>query len=71
MVLPHAKGSLPIRLKFKKSFDLDKPQILLIQKSEPTGLPKLDGTAKTNQPQTPSRGPADVMAELTQERKAA
>lgn len=71
MILPHAKGSLPIRLKFKKTFDLDKPQIPLIQKPEPTGLPKLEHPAKTNQPQTPTRASADVMAELTQERKAA
>ena len=71
MVLPHAKGSLPIRLKFKKSFDLNKPQIPLIQKSEPAGLPKIDGAAKTNQPQTPTRRPVDVMAELTQEGKVA
>lgn len=71
MVLPHAKGSLPVRLKFKKSFDLDAPQIPLIQKSEPTGLPKLENSAPANQPQTPMRARADVMAELTQERKAA
>lgn len=71
MVLPHAKGSLPVRLKFKKSFDLDAPQIPLIQKSEPTGLPKLENSAPSNQPQTPMRARADVMAELTQERKAA
>ncbi len=70
MVLPHAKGSLPIRLKFKKSFDLDAIQIPLIQKSEPTGLPKLENSAPANQPQTPVRARADVMAELTQERKA-
>ncbi|MBL7670341.1 MAG: type IV secretory system conjugative DNA transfer family protein [Bdellovibrionaceae bacterium] len=71
MILPHGKGSLPVRLKFKKSFDLDKPQIRLIQKPEPTGLPKIEQTAKANQPQTPKRAPADVMAELTEERKAA
>lgn len=71
MVLPHTKGSLPVRLKFKKSFDLDVPQIPLIQKSEPTGLPKLENSAKTNQPQTPLRARADVMTELTEERKAA
>lgn len=71
MVLPHAKGSLPVRLKFKKSFDLDVPQIPLIQKSEPTGLPKLENSAPANQPQTPVRARADVMTELTQERKAA
>ncbi len=70
MVLPHAKGSLPIRLKFKKSFDLDAIQIPLIQKLEPTGLPKLENLAPANQPQTPVRARADVMAELTQERKA-
>ncbi|GIL16901.1 MAG: hypothetical protein BroJett040_06520 [Oligoflexia bacterium] len=70
MVLPHAKGSLPIRLKFKKSFDLDAIQIPLIQKLEPTGLPKLENSAPANQPQTPVRARADVMAELTQERKA-
>lgn len=71
MVLPHAKGSLPVRLKFKKSLDLDAPKIPLIQKSEPTGLPKLENSAQANQPQAPMRARADVMAELTQERKAA
>jgi hypothetical protein len=57
-------------LKFKKSFDLDALQIPLIQKSEPTGLPKLENSVPPNQPQTPVRARADVMAELTQERKA-
>lgn len=71
MVLPHAKGSLPVRLKFKKSFDLDTPQIPLIQKSEPTGLPKLENSAPANQPQAPLRARVDVMTELTEERKAA
>lgn len=71
MIIPHAKGSLPVRLKFKKTFDLDKPEIPSIQKSEPTGLPKFENSAKTNQPQSPSRAAADVMAELTQEKKAA
>lgn len=71
MILPHAKGSLPIRLKFKKSFDLDQPEIPLIQKSEPVGLPKCGDAAKTNQTQTPPRGLADVMTELNEKRKAA
>ncbi len=70
MIIPHAQGSLPIRLKFKKSFDLDAPQVPLIQKPEPTGLPKLESSAPANQPQTPLRARADVMTELTQERKA-
>lgn len=62
VLLPHAKGSLPVRLKFKKSFDLDKQQIPLLQKSLPTGLAKKDDSAKSNQllPQLP----ADVMTEL-------
>ncbi len=70
MILPHEKGSLPIRLKFKKVFDLDKPQIPSVQKSEPTGIPQIENTAKTNQPQTPTRAAADVMSELISKRKA-
>ncbi len=38
IILPHEKGSLPIRLKFKKSFDLDKPNIPKINKTEPLSL---------------------------------
>lgn len=71
MVLPHAQGSLAVRLKFKKSFDLDKPQIPLIQKSEPMGMLKLDPTAKTNQPQILKPHSTSVMMELTQEKRAA
>lgn len=40
IVLPHEKGSLPIRLKFKKSFDLDKPVIPKVNKTEPISLAK-------------------------------
>lgn len=38
VLLPHAKGSLPIRLKFKRSFDLDKPEIPKLHKVEAAGL---------------------------------
>lgn len=40
VVLPHEKGSLPIRIKFKKSFDLDKPVIPKVNKTEPISLAK-------------------------------
>lgn len=65
ILLPHAKGSLPVRLKFKKSFDLDKPQIPKLLKSLPTGLPKTEDNTKSNQTQPPS-APADVMTEVLQ-----
>ncbi len=38
MVLPHAKGSLPVRIKFKKSFDLDAQIIPKLKKAEPLGM---------------------------------
>lgn len=41
VVLPHAKGSYPFRIKFKMVLDLDKPQIPIIFKSEPIGLPPI------------------------------
>lgn len=71
VLLPHTKGSLPVRLKFKKSFDLDKPEIPKLQKAMPKGLPKKEST-ETNQPQPPT-GSADVRAELNKliNRKAA
>lgn len=46
LILPHEKGSLPIRLKFKKSFDLDKPVIPKIKKSEPVSIAKKIDTDK-------------------------
>lgn len=62
IVLPHAKGNLPIRLKFKRSLDLDKPQIPKLLKSPPAGFPII-GDAKSNQTQ-PLSAPADVMTKL-------
>lgn len=38
MVLPHSKGSLPVRIKFKKSSDLDPQTIPKLKKSEPLGM---------------------------------
>jgi len=46
LILPHEKGSLPIRLKFKKSFDLDKPVIPKIKKSELVSIAKKIDTYK-------------------------
>ena len=42
MVLPHTKGSLPVRLKFRKSPDLDSVPLPEIYKNEPMGLPTLE-----------------------------
>ncbi|MBL7545138.1 MAG: type IV secretory system conjugative DNA transfer family protein [Bdellovibrionaceae bacterium] len=71
VILPHGKGSLPVRLKFKKSFDLDKPEIPKLCKSLPTGISQKQSTP-TNQPQPPT-GSAAVQAELNKmkNRKAA
>lgn len=71
VILPHAKGSMPVRLKFKKSFDLDRPEIPKLQKSLPAGLPQKQST-QANQPQPPA-GSAAVQAELSKliNRKAA
>jgi type IV secretory pathway TraG/TraD family ATPase VirD4 len=44
VVLPHAKGSLPVRLKFRKSPDLDIFPIPLVTKPEPKGLTKPEST---------------------------
>ncbi|HEY8271344.1 MAG TPA: type IV secretory system conjugative DNA transfer family protein [Pseudobdellovibrionaceae bacterium] len=41
VVLPHGKGSLPVRMKFRKSFDLDIPVIPTLFKSNPVGLPPI------------------------------
>ena len=46
MVLPHAKGSLPIRIKFKRTLDIDKPVIPKLKKSAPAGM-----TAATDEKQ--------------------
>lgn len=54
MVLPHAKGSFPVRLKFRRSPDLDPVSIPKIQKSAPVGLEALfqkdpqESTANSN-----------------------
>lgn len=42
MVLPHAQGSLPVRLKFRKSPDLDALPIPLIAKPPAVGLQSLE-----------------------------
>ena len=72
VILPHSKGSLPVRIKFKMAFDLDKPQIPKLLKSQPVGLPKFIESKPLNQPQ-PEGSPADVMTDLLSEktRKAA
>lgn len=42
MVLPHTNGSLPVRLKFRKSPDLDSVPLPEIYKNEPMGLPTFE-----------------------------
>ncbi len=65
VLLPHARGSLPVRLKFKKSFDLDRHEIPKLLKSAPVGLPKLAGSVESNQ--SPSNKGATVMTKLTEQ----
>lgn len=48
MVLPHAKGSFPVRLKFRKTPDLDAVEIPLINKPEPLGLPDFKDSVLTS-----------------------
>lgn len=52
MVLPHSKGSLPVRLKFRKCPDLDSVQLPEIHKNEPLGLPTLEETENLIQTKT-------------------
>ncbi len=72
VVLPHAKGSYPFRIKFKMALDLDKPQIPIIFKPEPIGLPPIalenqletkggvqKVTATSNTTSLPEGSPAD------------
>lgn len=42
VVLPHERGSLPVRLKFRKSPDLDKIALPLVAKPAPRGLPQAE-----------------------------
>jgi len=49
MVLPHANGSLPVRIKFKRSFDLDKPVIPKLKKSAPAGMPTATDKKQKNE----------------------
>ncbi|MBN8537359.1 MAG: TraM recognition domain-containing protein [Deltaproteobacteria bacterium] len=49
MVLPHANGSLPVRIKFKRSFDLDKPVIPKLKKSAPAGMPTFTDVKQRNE----------------------
>ena len=68
VVLPHEKGSLPIRLKFKKSFDLDKPVIPKVNKTEPVSLAKKLETETVLNATTPK--PTDrVMSAILDEQK--
>jgi conjugal transfer pilus assembly protein TraD len=57
MVLPHAKGSLPVRIKFKRSFDLDKPIIPKLKKSPPAGWPAV-------KEEQPDNGQTDALADF-------
>lgn len=71
LILPHEKGSLPIRLKFKKSFDLDKPVIPKIKKSEPVSIAKKIETDKESlaiAQNTPENVMSNILTE--QNRKA-
>lgn len=71
IILPHEKGSLPIRLKFKKSFDLDKPVIPKIKKSEPVSIAKKIETDKVSlaiAQNTPENVMSNILTE--QNRKA-
>lgn len=52
MVLPHPGGSLPVRLKFRRSPDLDQPSIPAVPKEEPRGLPT-SSISETNFPSAP------------------
>ena len=63
VVLPHAQGSLPVRMKFKMSFDLDKPMIPKLFKPVPLGMPTGDESKPSSHPQ-PEGAPADVMTDL-------
>lgn len=68
VVLPHKKGSLPIRLKFKKSFDLDKPVIPKVNKTEPISLAKkleTDSEINAASPKTTD----NVMSSILDEQK--
>lgn len=72
LLLPHEKGSLPIRLKFKKSFDLDKPVIPKLKKSEPVGILKKSEATKpvpVSRANTPEKVMGNILVE--QNRKSA
>lgn len=47
VVLPHSKGSLPIKLKFRKLSDLDKPEIPTLFRHLPRPLPPIPKTEPT------------------------
>lgn len=47
LVIPHAKGSLPVRLQLRKLPDLDAPEIPKLFKPEPTGLKPIESKAFT------------------------
>lgn len=66
LILPHEKGSLPIRLKFKKSFDLDKPVIPKIKKSELVSIAKKIETDKESL-EIAQNTPENVMSNILTE----
>lgn len=72
IVLPHESGSLSVRLKFKRTFDLDVPQIPKLLKPMPAGLPKIQDEASNDQTQ-PHKDTAGVVEKLStpQDGKAA
>lgn len=66
ILLPHAKGSLPIRLKFKRSFDLDKPEIPKLHKVESAGLltsKDASGSNEKSEPKTAGAVLSDINAQ--------
>ncbi len=64
IVLPHESGSLSVRLKFKRTFDLDVPQIPKLLKPMPVGLPKIQNEPSREQTQPPKET-ADVVEKLS------
>lgn len=69
VVLPHTSGSLSVRLKFKRTSDLDMPQIPKLMKPMPTGLPKFDENASAEQTYSPGDHAEALTALLSETKK--
>lgn len=54
IVIPHATGALPVRLKFRKLPDLEAPEIFEVAKQEPIGLPGIAVAESKTQTETAS-----------------